>query len=54
MRFWELARYALENAWRSRLRTLLTVIGIAIASGALISMVGFVLGLRLQVEGTNQ
>ena len=50
MRLWELARYALENAWRSRLRTLLTVVGIAIASGALVSMVGFVLGLRQQVE----
>lgn len=50
MRLWELARYALENAWRSRLRTFLTVIGIAIASGALVSMVGFVIGLRQQVE----
>jgi len=50
MRFWELGRYALENAWRSRLRTLLTVAGIAIASGALVSMVGFILGLREQVE----
>ena len=51
MRLWELARYALENAWRSKLRTFLTVIGIAIASGALVSMVGFVIGLRQQVEG---
>ena len=50
LRIWELARYALENAWRSKLRTLLTVVGIAIASGALVSMVGFVLGLRQQVE----
>ena len=49
MRLWELGRYALENAWRSRLRTLLTVAGIAIASGALVSMVGFILGLREQV-----
>lgn len=50
IRLWELARYALENAWRSRLRTLLTVVGIAIASGALVSMVGFILGLKHQVE----
>lgn len=50
IRFWELARYALENAWRSRLRTFLTVVGIAIASGALVSMVAFVIGLRQQVE----
>ena len=49
-RLLELARYAVENAWRSRLRTMLTVIGIMIASGALVSMVGFVLGLRLQFE----
>lgn len=50
MRLWELARYALENALRSRLRTMLTIAGVAIASGALVSMVGFILGLREQVE----
>ena len=50
MRLWELARYAFDNAWRSRLRTALTVAGIAIASGALVSMVGFILGLREQLE----
>ncbi len=50
MRLWELAKYSLENAWRSKLRTMLTVVGIAIASGALISMIGFILGLRDQVE----
>ena len=49
-RLWELALYAIDNAWRSRLRTLLTVAGIAIASGALVSMVGFILGLREQIE----
>lgn len=50
LRLWELAFYAIDNAWRSRLRTLLTVAGIAIASGALVSMVGFILGLREQIE----
>lgn len=50
MRHWELARYALENALRSRMRTLLTIAGVAIASGALVSMVGFILGLRQQIE----
>ena len=50
MRLWELTRFAIENISRSRLRTVLTVAGIAIASGALVSMVGFILGLREQVE----
>ena len=50
MRAWELTRYAVENVYRSPLRSLLTIAGIAIASGALVSMVGFVLGLREQVE----
>ena len=50
MRLWELTRFAIENISRSRLRTFLTVAGIAIASGALVSMVGFILGLREQVE----
>lgn len=40
----------MENAWRARLRTTLTLIGVAIASGALVSMIGFILGLREQVE----
>ncbi|MEZ6097956.1 MAG: ABC transporter permease [Pirellulaceae bacterium] len=47
----ELAVYALQNSRRAKLRTSLTVAGIAIASGALVSMIAFVLGLRQQIEG---
>ena len=49
-RIWELVRYAIDNALRAWLRSSLTAIGIAIASGALVCMVAFVFGLREQVE----
>ncbi len=49
-RAWELVRYAIDNAARARLRSALTATGIAIASGALVCMVAFILGLREQVE----
>lgn len=50
MRSWELVRQSLESVTRSRLRSALTVLGIAIGSGALVSMVAFVLGLQSQIE----
>ena len=50
MRTWELVRQAIESVLRSRLRSTLTSLGIAIASGALVSMVGFALGMQAQVE----
>lgn len=45
----ELARLGLVNTARARLRALLTVAGVAIAVGALVSMVAFALGLEEQV-----
>jgi len=50
MRFWQLVRQSLASVARSRLRSILTILGISIASGALVSMVSFVLGLQAQVE----
>jgi putative ABC transport system permease protein len=49
-RFLELARQALEGARRARLRAALTVLGIAIATGALVAMIAFALGLEQRVE----
>ena len=50
MRAWQLVRQAWENMGRSRLRTALTMLGVVIASGSIVCMVGFVLGLQQQVE----
>ena len=50
MRSWQLIRQALENLRRSRLRALLTTLGVTIASGSIVCMVGFVLGMQEQVE----
>ena len=40
----------MDTASRSRIRSVLTAAGIAIASGALVSMVAFALGLQRQIE----
>ncbi len=45
-RTWDLAKLALEGARRTPLRLGLTAAGVAIATGALVSMVGFALGLQ--------
>ena len=50
MRFWELVRQSIESLLRARVRSLLTTFGIAIASGALVCMVAFALGMQAQVE----
>lgn len=50
MRAWELIRLALSGVRRTPLRVSLTALGIAIASGALVSMVAFALGFQEQME----
>ena len=50
MRLWELIRLALGGIRRTPLRVALTSLGVAIATGALVSMVGFALGIQGQVE----
>jgi putative ABC transport system permease protein len=50
MRAWMIIRFALGGLRRTPLRVALTSLGVAIASGALVSMVGFALGIQNQVE----
>ena len=50
MRAWELAKLALEAARRTPLRVALTSLGVAIATGSLVAMVGFASGLQDQAE----
>lgn len=50
MRAWELAKLALEAARRTPLRVALTALGVAIATGSLVAMVGFAHGLQDQAE----
>jgi putative ABC transport system permease protein len=50
MRLWELIRQSTEAIVRASVRSLLTTFGIAIASGALVCMVAFALGLQAQIE----
>lgn len=49
-RAFDLARHALSGLRRSPLRTALVALGVAIASGALVSMVAFALGVQAQAE----
>lgn len=49
-RLWQLFLLALESLRRSRLRATLTAAGIAIATGALVSMFSFALGLQREAE----
>ena len=46
----ELIQFATHGCLRGGLRTVLTVAGIAIASGALVSMVAFALGMQKQMQ----
>jgi putative ABC transport system permease protein len=50
MRLWELFRLALGGVRRTPLRVILTALGVAIATGALVSMVGFALGIQTRAE----
>jgi putative ABC transport system permease protein len=50
VRYWELVRLALGGLRRTPLRVALTAAGVAIATGALVSMVGFALGVQAKVE----
>ncbi|MFZ5830104.1 MAG: ABC transporter permease [Planctomycetota bacterium] len=50
MRYWELMRMAFDGLRRTRLRTTLTTLGVAIASAALVALVAFAIGLQRQVE----
>lgn len=50
MRFWELLKLALEGVRRTPLRTTLTSLGVAIATGALVAMVAFAEGVERQAR----
>jgi ABC-type antimicrobial peptide transport system permease subunit len=50
VRFWQLFLLAVESLRRARLRAALTTAGIAIACGALVSMISFALGLQREAE----
>ncbi len=50
MRSWQITRLALAGLRRTRLRVTLTALGVTIASGALVSMMAFALGLQRQME----
>ena len=50
MRYWELLRLALGGVRRTPLRVILTALGVTIASGSLVCMVAFALGIQARVE----
>ena len=50
MRGWKIAWLALDGLRRRPLRATLTALGVAIAAGALVSMMAFALGLQRQIE----
>ena len=50
MRLWELVKLALEGIRRTPLRTSLTSLGVAIATGALVAMVAFGEGVERQAR----
>jgi putative ABC transport system permease protein len=50
MRAWEIVRLALGGLRRSPLRAVLTGLGVAIGSAALVAMVAFAIGLQIQAE----
>jgi len=50
MRYWELLRLALGGVRRTPLRVILTSLGVTIASGSLVCMVAFALGVQARVE----
>ena len=44
--------YALRNLWRRRMRTILTLVGIALISVLVVLMIGFARGLAATARGT--
>jgi putative ABC transport system permease protein len=50
MRYWELLRLALGGVRRTPLRVILTALGVTIATGSLVCMVAFALGVQARVE----
>ncbi len=50
MRAWHVARMAVGGLRRAPLRATLTAMGVAIAAGALLTMIGFATGVRRQAE----
>ena len=50
MRLWELVKLALGGVRRTPLRVALTALGVAIATGALVSMLAFAVGLQSTIE----
>ena len=54
MRVWMLVRLALGGLRRTRLRVVLTSLGVAIGCGALVSMMAFALGIQAQAEAPFQ
>ncbi len=50
MRHWELLRLALSGVRRTPLRVILTALGVTIATGSLVCMVAFALGVQARVE----
>ena len=45
----DLWRLSLENLWRTKLRSVLTTLGVVIGIGALVSMVSFGIGMQENV-----
>jgi ABC-type antimicrobial peptide transport system permease subunit len=52
MKLDEMTRMAFENLWKTRLRTGLTVLGVVIGIGALVSMVSFGTGMQKNITET--
>ncbi len=50
MRLWELIKLAMGGVRRTPLRVILTALGVTIATGSLVTMVGFALGVQARVE----
>jgi putative ABC transport system permease protein len=50
VRLWELIKLAMGGIRRTPLRVLLTALGVTIATGSLVTMVGFALGVQARVE----
>ena len=42
----DLASHAIDNLWRSRLRSILTIIGVVISVGFLLTMVSLGIGIE--------
>src|SRR5216683_4528616 len=47
--FWEANRIALDSLWKSKLRTVLTLLGIILATTTLITVTAFIHGMNLYI-----